>query len=93
MFYSWINNASIAFIISVHVDNFLLVQIQLKGNINFSSNGVVCGLSASVEGKTTKTLDRQVQTCDMLSLLIGFYNVVFPYSYSCLCYVLFVNRY
>ncbi|OEL27018.1 hypothetical protein BAE44_0011963 [Dichanthelium oligosanthes] len=36
------------------------VQIQLKGNINFSSKDIVCALSVSVEGQTTKTPDRRV---------------------------------
>ncbi|RLM58957.1 uncharacterized protein C2845_PM18G09260 [Panicum miliaceum] len=35
-------------------------NIQLKGNINFSSKDIVCALSVSVEGQTTKTLDRRV---------------------------------
>ncbi|CAN6363145.1 unnamed protein product [Urochloa humidicola] len=35
-------------------------NIQLKGNINFSSKDIVCALSVSVEGRTTKTPDRQM---------------------------------
>ncbi|RCV38544.1 hypothetical protein SETIT_8G151100v2 [Setaria italica] len=35
-------------------------NIQLKGNIDFSSTVIVCGLNASVEDQTNKTPDRRV---------------------------------
>ncbi|CAL4980757.1 unnamed protein product [Urochloa decumbens] len=35
-------------------------NVCLQGNINFSSKDIVCALSVSVEGRTTKTPDRQM---------------------------------
>jgi len=64
MFCSWTKDACIQFIISVNL-SFLLVQIQLKGNMNLSPD-IVLALGVSGTGRTILSPDRPVQTYDWL---------------------------
>jgi len=66
---------------------FLLVQIQLKGNMNFSTPDIVLALSVSGAGQTILSPDRLVQTYDWLL------KHPFCIHFHVFCSVLFVNLY